>query len=66
MQSEPAPAITETLSLKSDLTFGDGFRFGCGFMAAFTIFWIALAILSGVIAGLAFVIAPGLSNLLIR
>jgi hypothetical protein len=66
MQSEPVPAITETLSLKSDLTFGDGFRFGCGFMAAFIIFWVALIILSGVIAGLAFLIAPGLSNLLIR
>jgi hypothetical protein len=66
MQSDPAPAITETLSLKSDLTFGDGFRFGCGFMAAVIIFWIALILLSGVIAGLAYLIAPGLSNLLIR
>ena len=66
MQSEPVPAVTETLSLKSDLTFGDGFRFGCGFMAALAIFSLALTILSGVIAGVAFLIAPGLSSLLIR
>jgi hypothetical protein len=64
MQNESSmPA--EALSLRSDLTFGDGFRFGCGFMAAFLVFWAVLSILIGVLAGLAFLIAPGLSRLII-
>jgi hypothetical protein len=50
--------------VKPDLTFGDGFRFGCGFMAAIIVFWIVLGILSSLLAGLAFLIAPQLSNLL--
>jgi len=54
------------LSVKTDLTFGDGFRFGCGFMSAFVVFWIILTILSILLAGLAFLIAPSLSNLLPR
>ncbi len=67
MQSDP-PAITtsETLHVKSDMSFGDGFRFGCGFMAAIVVFWIVLLILSSLVAGLAFLIAPQLSNLIPR
>ena len=51
--------------MRTDLTFGDGFRFGCGFMAAFVVFWVMLTILSGVLAGLAFLIAPGISRFII-
>ena len=57
--------MTEALSMRTDLTFGDGFRFGCGFMAAFVVFWVMLTILSGVLAGLAFLIAPGISRFII-
>jgi hypothetical protein len=64
MQNDPS-VTAEALSLRSDLTFGDGFRFGCGFMAAVIVFWIVLSILVGVLAGLAFLIAPGLSRLII-
>jgi hypothetical protein len=63
MQNDPS-VTAEAFSLRSDLTFGDGFRFGCGFMAALVVFWIVLSILVGVLAGLAFVIAPGLSQLI--
>jgi len=64
MQND-APAMSEAVSMRTDLTFSDGFRFGCGFMAAFIIFWLLLLILSGVIAALAFLIAPGFQRLLI-
>ena len=61
MQNDP-PTMAEALSVRTDLTFGDGFRFGCGFMAAFVVFWVVLTILSGVLAGLAFLVAPGISR----
>jgi hypothetical protein len=64
MQNDPS-TMAEALSVRTDLTFGDGFRFGCGFMAAFVIFWVILTILSGVLAGLAFLVAPGISRLLV-
>lgn len=64
MQND-APTMAEAVSVRTDLTFGDGFRFGCGFMAAFIIFWLLLLILSGVLAGLAFLIAPGIQRLII-
>lgn len=67
MQDEQPAAhapSTEMMTVKADMTFGDGFRFGCGFMSAFIIFWIVITILGMILAGLAFVVAPGLSNLL--
>ena len=57
--------MSEALTVRTDLTFGDGFRFGCGFMAAFVIFWVLLTILSGVLAGLAVLVAPGIQRLII-
>lgn len=64
MQIEPAPLPAETLTVHADLTFGDGFRFGCGFMAAFVMFWVVLTILISLVAGLAFLVAPNLPRLL--
>ncbi len=65
MQTEPAPAPNEMVALKTEMTFGDGFRFGCGFMAAFVIFAIAFTLLSLILTGLAFLFAPGLAGMLI-
>ena len=64
MQTEPTDTKIEYQTVKTDMTFGDGFRFGCGFMAAVVVFWIILVILSGLMAGVAFLIAPQLTNLL--
>ena len=69
MHNEPASApvaSNEMLAVKTEMTFGDGFRFGCGFMAAFIIFAIAFTLFSLILAGLAFLIAPGLAGLLPR
>ena len=33
----------------SDISVGDGFRFGCGFMLAAAIVWLALAIFGGIL-----------------
>ena len=51
-------------SAGSELSFGDGFRFGCGFMSAIVVFWIVLTILSSLVAGVAIMLAPNLSNYL--
>jgi len=62
MQNEthPAPlAPNEMLAVKSEMTFGDGFRFGCGFMAALTIFTIAFTLFSLILVGMAMLVAPG-------
>ncbi len=53
-------------SSRPELSFGDGFRFGCGFMSAIVVFSIVLTILSGIVAGLAFALAPNLPNILPR
>lgn len=63
MHTEPVP--NDLVALKTEMTFGDGFRFGCGFMAAFIIFAIVLALFSVILAGLAFLFAPGLAGVLI-
>lgn len=65
MQPQPPEVRLET-SARPELSFGDGFRFGCGFMSALIVFWIVLTILSGLVAGVAFVLAPGLPNVLPR
>ncbi len=48
------------VAVRTDLTFGDGFRFGCGFTAAFVIFWLGLAIIGLLLSGVALLIAPQL------
>ncbi|MBI5879423.1 MAG: hypothetical protein HZB53_17380 [Chloroflexi bacterium] len=63
-QSAVHVAPNEMLAVKTEMTFGDGFRFGCGFMAAFVIFSIAFTVFSLILTGLAFLVAPGLSGLL--
>jgi hypothetical protein len=65
MQNEPIPAPNDLVALKTEMTFGDGFRFGCGFMAAFIIFAIVLTLFSLILIGLAFLFAPGLAGMLI-
>ncbi len=65
MQTEQTSLPAEPMTVHADLTFGDGFRFGCGFMAAFVMFWVLLTILIGLVAGLAFLVAPNLSKLFI-
>ena len=65
MQNEHAPVPNDLVALKTEMTFGDGFRFGCGFMAAFIIFTIALTLFSLILTGLAFLFAPGLAGMLI-
>lgn len=34
----------------NELSVGDGFKFGCGFMLAVLIAWLAMAIVSGILA----------------
>ncbi len=52
--------------MKTDLSFGDGFRFGCGFMSAIVIFWIVVTVLSAVLIGLAFALGVSLPTLFPR
>ena len=63
MQPDPREVRMET-SPGNELSFGDGFRFGCGFMSAIVVFWIVLTILSSLVAGVAIMLAPNLSNYL--
>jgi hypothetical protein len=34
------------------LSIGDGFRFGCGFLLAAAIAWLAMAIIGGILAAI--------------
>ena len=34
----------------NDLSVADGFKFGCGFMLAALVAWLAIAIISGILA----------------
>jgi hypothetical protein len=36
----------------SELSVGDGFKFGCGFMLAMLIAWIAMAIIGGILTAI--------------
>jgi hypothetical protein len=63
---QPPAAPAEMMAVRTDLTFGDGFRFGCGFTAAFVIFWLALIILGLLLAGAALVLAPQLFGIFAR
>jgi hypothetical protein len=35
-----------------EISVGDGFRFGCGFMLAALIAWLAMAIIGGILAAI--------------
>ena len=51
--SQPALPIKDIPILKMDLSFADGFRFGCGFMSAILVFWIVFSILALLMMGVA-------------
>jgi hypothetical protein len=62
MENQPSPVTSSSQAalpikdipiLKMDLTFADGFRFGCGFMSAILVFWIVLSILALTMIGIA-------------
>ena len=36
----------------NDLSVSDGFKFGCGFMLAALVAWLAMAIISGILAAI--------------
>jgi hypothetical protein len=46
----------------TELSFGDGFRFGCGFIAAGVVFYIILAIISVIVVLLLGVLGGGVLN----
>ncbi len=47
----------------TELSFGDGFRFGCGFIAAGVVFYIILAIISVIVVLLLGVLGGGMMTL---